>query len=95
MKQIDGCPDVRQTEGFVRSILTMMRAGLDAPDHTTLSRRGQLLDVAVHSIPATGALHLIIAAQGFRGGRRGVGGRETRWAWHARLEEDQSVTKPG
>ena len=34
---------LRQTEGFVRSILTVMRAGLDAPDHTTLSRRGQLL----------------------------------------------------
>ena len=41
---------LRQTEGFVRSILTVMRAGLDAPDHTTLSRRGQLLDVAVHNI---------------------------------------------
>jgi len=48
-KQIDRCPDVRQTEGFVRSILTLMRAGLDAPDHTTLSRRRQLLDVAVHT----------------------------------------------
>ena len=31
---------LRQTEGFVRSVLTVMRAGVDAPDHTTLSRRG-------------------------------------------------------
>ena len=51
---------LRQTEGFVRSILTVMRAGLDAPDHTTLSRRSQLLDVVVHNIRATGPLHLIV-----------------------------------
>ena len=40
---------LRQTEGFVRSILTVLRAGLEAPDHTTLSRRSQLLDVAAHT----------------------------------------------
>ena len=55
---------LRQTEGFVRSILTMMRAGLDAPDHTTLSRRSQLLDVAVHNLPAKGPLHLIVDSTG-------------------------------
>ncbi|AMY09581.1 Transposase DDE domain protein [Luteitalea pratensis] len=54
---------LRQTEGFVRSILTVMRAGLDAPDHTTLSRRSQLLDV-VHNIPATGPLHVIVDRTG-------------------------------
>ena len=51
---------LRQTEGFVRSILTVMRTSLDAPDHTTLSRRGQVLNVAVHHIVATGPLHLIV-----------------------------------
>ena len=55
---------LRQTEGFVRSILTVMRASLDAPDHTTLSRRSQSLDVAVHNIPATGPLHLIVDSTG-------------------------------
>jgi IS5 family transposase len=55
---------LRQTEGFVRSILTVMRAGLDAPDHTTLSRRSQLLDVATHDLPATGPLHLIVDSTG-------------------------------
>ena len=55
---------LRQTEGFVRSILTVMRAGLDAPDHTTLSRRSQLLDVAAHDLPATGPLHLIVDSTG-------------------------------
>jgi hypothetical protein len=42
---------LRQTEGFVRSILAVMRAGLDAPDHTTLSRRGQLLKVWTTCLP--------------------------------------------
>ena len=47
---------LRQAEGFVRSILTVMRAGLDAPDHTTLSRRSQWRDVAVHAVPLRGSL---------------------------------------
>ena len=55
---------LRQTEGFVRSILTALRAGLDAPDHTTLSRRGQWLDVAVRDLPANGPLHLIVDSTG-------------------------------
>jgi IS5 family transposase len=55
---------LRQAEGFVRSILTVMRAGLDAPDHTTLSRRSRMLGAAVHNIPATGPLHLIVDSTG-------------------------------
>ena len=50
---------LRQTEGFVRSILSAMRVGLEAPDHTTLSRRSQVLRVAVHAIRANGAVHLL------------------------------------
>ncbi|AMY09470.1 Transposase DDE domain protein [Luteitalea pratensis] len=55
---------LRQTGGFLRSILTVMRANLDAPDHTTLSRRGQVLNVAVHKILAGGSLHLIVDSTG-------------------------------
>jgi IS5 family transposase len=55
---------LRQTEGYVRSLLTVMRAGLDAPDHTTLPRRSQLLDVTMHTIPAAGPLHLIVDSTG-------------------------------
>ena len=39
---------LRQTEGFLRSVLALMRTDLEAPDHTTLSRRSQHLDL--HSI---------------------------------------------
>jgi hypothetical protein len=55
---------LRQTEGFVRSILTMMCAGLDAPDHTTLSRRSQTLDVAAPSLAAKGPLHMTVDSTG-------------------------------
>ncbi|MGV3520504.1 IS5 family transposase [Luteitalea sp.] len=55
---------LRQTEGFVRSILSVMRAGLNAPDHTTLSRRSELLDVTMRNIPAAGPLHLIVDSTG-------------------------------
>ena len=42
---------LRQAEGFLRSVLSMMRVDLDAPDHTTLSRRspGPLCRVSPHS----------------------------------------------
>ena len=55
---------LRQTEGFVRWILTVLCTGLEAPDHTTLSRRGQMLNVSVHNIVATGPLHLIVDSTG-------------------------------
>ncbi len=55
---------LRQTEGFLRSVLALMRANLDAPDHTALSRRSQRLDVELHRIPANGPIHLIVDSTG-------------------------------
>ena len=55
---------LRQTEGFLRSVLALMRTDLEAPDHTTLSRRSQQLDLALDRIPATGPLHLIVDSTG-------------------------------
>jgi len=37
----------RATEGFVRSIFAMRKVNLPVPDHTTLSRRGKSLEVAL------------------------------------------------
>jgi hypothetical protein len=37
-----------QAEGFVRSVLSLMDVDLEAPDHTTLSRRSRHLDVELH-----------------------------------------------
>jgi hypothetical protein len=36
---------LRQAEGFLRSLLELMDLSLDAPDHTTLSRRSKSLRV--------------------------------------------------
>jgi hypothetical protein len=36
---------LRQTEGFLDSLLSLMSLNLKAPDHTTLSRRNQIVEV--------------------------------------------------
>ncbi len=41
-----------------------MRVALDAPDHTTLSRRSSHLDLALDRIPRQGPLHLIVDSKG-------------------------------
>ena len=40
---------LRQTEGFVRSIVDLMGWDLPVPDHTTLSRRRRTVDVALET----------------------------------------------
>ena len=36
---------LRQTEGFIGSVFNMMKLDLDVPDHSTLSRRGKIIDL--------------------------------------------------
>lgn len=55
---------LRQAEGFLRSLFGMMGIDLSAPDHTTLSRRGQQLDVNLHRVPAGEAIPLIVDSTG-------------------------------
>ena len=55
---------LRQTEGCLRSVLAVMRTDLEAPDHTTLSRRSQHLDLALDRIPAQRPVHLIVESTG-------------------------------
>ena len=56
---------LRQAEGFLRSILGLMDIDLEAPDHTTLSRRSQHLDVRLRR-PATSSkpMHLMVDSTG-------------------------------
>jgi IS5 family transposase len=42
----------------------MMGIDLSAPDHTTLSRRGQLLDVRLPRVPTAKGVHLIVDSTG-------------------------------
>ena len=55
---------LRQAEGFLRSVLSLMGVDLEAPDHTTLSRRGQHLDVKLRRVPTGAATHLIVDSTG-------------------------------
>ncbi len=55
---------LRQAEGFLRSVLSPMDVDLEAPDHTTLSRRSQRLDVGLDLVPVKEPIHLLIDSTG-------------------------------
>jgi IS5 family transposase len=55
---------LRQAEGFLRSMLDLMDLRLEAPDHTTLSRRSKGLNVKLVDIQSTKPIHVIIDSTG-------------------------------
>ena len=55
---------LRQTEGFLRSIFGMLCLDLSAPDHTTLSRRAQRLNLTLRRVPTGTGIHLIVDSTG-------------------------------
>ena len=55
---------LRQAEGFLTSLFRLMGLDLPLPDHTTLSRRGQHLDVTLRHPPQEKRLHLLIDGTG-------------------------------
>ncbi len=55
---------LRQAEGFLSSLFELMGLDLRSPDHTTLSRRGQHLDLPLRGVPRRAGLHLIIDSTG-------------------------------
>ena len=55
---------LRQAEGFLTSLFVLMELDLRSPDHTTLSRRGQHLDLTLRGVPRRAGLHLIIDSTG-------------------------------
>ena len=58
---------MRQTEGFIRSLLELMDLDLDAPDHTTLVRRqpGLTIDLPVHV--RTSPRDVVVDSTGLKG----------------------------
>ena len=55
---------LRQTEGFLRSIFEMLGLDLSAPDHTTLSRRAQRLNLTLRRVLTGTGIHLIVDSTG-------------------------------
>jgi hypothetical protein len=71
---------LRQTEGLIGSILRLLGLGLAVPDHTTLSRRAETLEVP-RSRSGSEPVHLLVDSTGLKLGGPGewLAGRE---AWH-------------
>ena len=66
LRAVFGLP-LRQSEGFVGSLLQML--GLDqlaVPDHSTLSRRAQSLEVTTKTNQTSGPIHLIVDSTGLQ-----------------------------
>ena len=58
---------LRQTEGLIGSIIGLLGLDLAIPDHTTLCRRADGLDVPrPQSSPGAGAMHLIVDSTGLK-----------------------------
>ena len=86
LRLVFGLP-LRQAEGFLRSVLSLMNVDLEAPDHTTLSRRSQHLNEvppgsAQRTAPSHRRQHRALARR-----PRRVGCREARRTGHTWLEE--------
>jgi transposase len=57
---------LRQTEGLMASILTLMDLTISAPDHTTVSRRAVTLPVIQPASVPHGPLHVLIDSTGLQ-----------------------------
>lgn len=57
---------LRQTEGFVGSLIRLMGLDLQAPDHTTLSRRSATVVVPSLNKTQAGPIHLVIDSTGLK-----------------------------
>jgi hypothetical protein len=57
---------LRQTEGFVASLIRLMDLDLLTPDHTTLSRRGSTVEVPEFVRQHVGPIHLAIDSTGLK-----------------------------
>ena len=56
---------LRQTEGLIASILALLELDLAVPDHTTLSRRAETLEVP-RPKPGSAPVHLLVDSTGLR-----------------------------
>ena len=66
LRVVFGLP-LRQTEGFLDSLLSLMSRDLKAPDHTTLSRRNQIVVVPPLTRAHDGPIDLIVDSTGLAG----------------------------
>jgi hypothetical protein len=56
---------LRQTEGLIASLLRLLGLDLAAPDHSTISRRGEALPVS-RPKPGSEPVHLLVDSTGLK-----------------------------
>jgi hypothetical protein len=69
---------LRQTEGLMASVLTLMGLTILAPDHTTVSRRAVTLPVIQATRVPHGPLHVLVDSTGLQVHGAGNGWRRNR-----------------
>ena len=57
---------LRQSEGFLESLLSLMGLDLEVPDHTTLSRRNRTVELPSLTRAHDGPIHLIVDSTGLK-----------------------------
>lgn len=57
---------LRQTEGFVRSLMNLMGQDLPVPDHTTLARRRRTVEVDMHAPGRKAPVDLVLDSTGLK-----------------------------
>jgi IS5 family transposase len=57
---------LRQTQGFMQSIIALAKLNWDAPNYSTLSRRQKDIDITIPYQPAPNGLHLLIDSTGIK-----------------------------
>jgi hypothetical protein len=76
---------LRQTEGFVRSLIDLMKLDLAVPDHTTLARRRRTVEVFERRWHRKGPIDIVIDSTGLKFFGSGEWARarhgETRRSW--------------
>ncbi|MGI4793083.1 MAG: IS5 family transposase [Janthinobacterium lividum] len=57
---------LRQTEGLIGSVLALLGLDVAVPDHSTLSRRAETLEVALLPRPGSAPVHLLVDSTGLK-----------------------------
>jgi len=65
MRMLLGLP-LRQTQGFIQSLLGLMQLALVVPDYSTLSRRQGRLRVVLPRKPTDSPMHLVVDSTGLK-----------------------------
>lgn len=65
LRGLIGLP-LRQTQGFIEGLFSVLKLSVDAPSYSTMSRRASTLNVAIPRIRQSGPINILIDASGLK-----------------------------